>query len=367
MDFAWPLLLLSLLVLPLLVAGYVRLLRRRRQAVPYASVAVIRAAAPARSARRRHLPFAALLAALACLSLAAARPQAKVAVPISGSAVILALDVSGSMCATDVDPNRLSAAQAAVRDFVRTQDSGTRIGLVVFSGFAQLVVPPTTQRKDLLEAIDSLTTGRGTMIGAAILKSVNAIAQMDPSVQPVGESELDSSGDQQPPSAAPATPPPAPGSVPPAPEIVVLLTDGANTGGVTPLDAAKLAAARGVRIYPIGFGTMNPTTMVCTAQQLGGSGLDGPRPPAFGGFTGGGRRNFLVADEETLRQVARTTGGSYFSARDAAQLHGVLADLPRHVEVQHRDVEISVAFAALAAVLVLIGGWAAVRWSAFPS
>jgi Ca-activated chloride channel family protein len=370
-NFAWPLLLLTLLALPVLVAGYVQLLRRRRRAVPYSSVAVIRSAAPPRTARRRHLPFAALLAALAFLGLAAARPGVKVDVPISGSAVILALDVSGSMCATDVDPNRLSAAQAAVRDFVRKQGSGTRIGLVVFSGFAQLAVPPTTERKDLLEAIDSLTTGRGTMIGAAILKSVNAIAAMDSSVLPVGESEADMSPGDQPslPSSPPSSsaPAPAPGSVPYAPEIVVLLTDGANTGGISPQDAAKLAAARGVRVYPIGFGTANPTSMVCTAQQLGGSGLDGPRPPGFGGFTGGGRRNFLVADEDTLRQVAQTTGGTYFSAGGATQLHSVLAELPRHVEVQQKDVEISVGFAALAALFVLIAAWAAVRWSTFPS
>jgi len=336
--------------------------------VPYSSVALLRAASPARSARRRHLPVVFLLAALACLGAAAARPQVRVDVPVSGSAVILALDVSGSMCATDVEPNRLTAAQTAVRDFVRAQPSGTRIGLVVFSGFAQLAVPPTTQRDSLLKAIDALTTGRGTTIGAAILKSVNAIAQIDPGVQPVDEG-LGLTGE----GPDTVTPPQgaAPGSVPFAPEIVVLLTDGANTGGITPQAAAKQAAARGVRVYPIGFGTSNPTTMVCTADQLGGMSMEGPggRPPGFGGFGGGfgGRRNFLVADEATLREVAATTGGTYFSATRADQLQGVLADLPRHVEVQQRDVEVSVALAAAAILLVLGAAWAAVRWSTFPS
>jgi len=383
-GFGWPLLLLSLLALPALVAGYAWLLRRRRRrAVPYSSVALIRAAAPRRSARRRHLPFALLLGALACLGLAAARPQVKVTVPVSGTAVVLALDVSGSMCATDVDPNRLSAAQTAVRQFVRAQSDETRIGLVVFSGFAQLAVPPTTERSDLLKAIDGLTTGRGTAIGAAILKSVDAIASIDPDVQPADESQADGSGDgtdglgapSPSPSAgagAPAAPSaPSAGSVPFAPEIVVLLTDGANTGGITPQAAAKQAAARGVRVYPIGFGTSNPTTMVCTADQLGGMSMEGPggRPPGFGGFGGGfgGRRNFLVADEATLREVAATTGGTYFSATRADQLQGVLADLPRHVEVQQRDVEVSVALAAAAILLVLGAAWAAVRWSTFPS
>ena len=272
--------------------------------------------------------------------------------------MILAIDVSGSMCATDVDPNRLTAAQAAVRDFVRTQGGGTRIGLVVFSGFAQLAVPPTTDRTALLQAIDGLTTGRGTMIGAAILKSVDAIAAIDPSVRPVDEAEVPDPG------AAPSPAPSAPASAR-APEIVVLLTDGANTGGTTPQDAARLAAERGVRVYPIGFGTTNPTTLVCTAQQLGGS-MEGPRSGFGAGGGRGGGRNFLVVDEAALRDVATTTGGTYFAARDADQLHGVFADLPRHVEVQHKDVEVTAALVGLGALLVLVAAWAAVRWSTFP-
>jgi Ca-activated chloride channel family protein len=367
MLFSWPLVLLSLLALPVLAAGYVLLIRRRRRrAVPYSSVALIRAAAPPRSAWRRHAPFVLVLGALACLGMAGARPQVQVAVPVSGSAVILALDVSGSMCATDVDPNRLSAAQAAVRKFVKSQDKSTRIGLVVFSGFAQVAVAPTTERKDLLDAIDTLTTGRGTTIGAAILKSVDAIAQIDPNVQP---SDVSPYADQPAPSTPPTPSTPAtpakPVSV--APEIVVLLTDGANTAGISPVDAAKIAAARGVRVYPIGFGTANPTTLVCTAQQLGGTRFDNFRP-GFGGGAGPGRRgNFLQADQETLKQVASTTGGTFFAAEGADQLQGVLADLPRHVEVQHRNVEVSVALVALAVTLVLLSGWAAVRWSTFPS
>ena len=196
MVFAWPLALLSLLVLPVLVAGYLwHLRRRRRRAVTYSSVALIRAAAPARSAWRRHVPFALVLCVLACLAVASARPQIRTDVPVAGSSVILALDVSGSMCATDVDPNRLSAAQAAVRDFVRSQNSSTRIGLVVFSGFAQVAVAPTTERDELFRAIDSLTTGRGTTIGAAILKSVDAIAQINPDVAPADSStEPDGAG-----------------------------------------------------------------------------------------------------------------------------------------------------------------------------
>jgi Ca-activated chloride channel family protein len=370
MGFEWPLALLSLLVVPVLVGGYVwQLRRRRRQAVPYSSVALIRAAAPGRSAWRRHVPIALIAAALLLLGLAAGRPRFRTDVPVSSASLILALDVSGSMCATDVEPNRLTAAQDAVREFVRDQASGTRIGLVVFSGFAQLAVAPTDDHDDLLEAIDVLTTGRGTSIGTAILKSVDAIAEINPNVAPADPgADAEPDGARPVPTPRPGAGSPPPGSPPPGgyvPEIVVLLTDGANTRGVAPSDAAQIAAARGVRVYPIGFGTQNPTSMVCTAEQLGGRGF------GFGGFGGGGggggRRNFLIADVPALQEVAALTGGTYFGASDADQLQSVLKNLPRQVQAQQRDVEVSVALVALATLLLVISVWAAARWTAFPS
>jgi len=263
------------------------------------------------------------------------------------------------MCSTDVDPNRLTAATTAVREFVQNQDDETRIGLVVFSGFAQLTVAPTTERDALMRSLDGLTTGRGTAIGAAMLKSVDAIAEIDPEVAPSDP------GTGTGPAAAPRARPP--GTY--APEIVVLLTDGANTTGVEPIDAAKTAAERGVRVYPIGFGTRNPATMVCTAAQLGGRGFEsygGANPPPVsggGGYGGASARSYLVADEGTLREVANLTGGQYFAAGDAGRLQDVLRDLPRTVATQQRDVEVSVAPLALAAVLMLGALWAAGRWS----
>lgn len=370
MSFALPGALLGLLTVPVLVAAYLwQLRRRRRVAVQFSNVALIRAALPRQRVWRRHVPLALVLLSLALLGLAAGRPQVRAQVPISSSAVILAVDVSGSMCATDVTPNRLAAAQEAVRDFIDNQDGRTRIGLVVFSGFAQVAVAPTTNHDDLLHAVDGLTTGRGTTIGAAILKSIDAIAEINPAVTPVGTGDAGVDG----PDAL--TPTPTPGAIPPGspeveraktvPEIVVLLTDGANTRGVTPQDAAVQAAARGVRVYPIGFGTTEPTQMVCTRDQLGGGLFDGP-PGGFGGGLGPGGRNFLVVDEDALQTVARTTGGEYFKASDADQLQGVLNDLPKHVDLQERNVEISVAFAGLAALLLLLGLWLAGRWTAHP-
>jgi Ca-activated chloride channel homolog len=362
MGFQWPLALLALLAVPALIGAYVwQVRRRRRRAVRYSSVALIRAAAPRRSAWRRHVAFGLLLAAFAALGVAAARPQVGVEVPVSDSAIIVAMDVSGSMCATDVPPNRLSAAQGAVREFVQAQDPATSIGLVLFSGFAQVAVAPTTDRAPLTRAIDSLTTGRGTTIGAAILKSVDAIAEINPEV-PRTDSTVGVGTDR--PGTDGGTPnPPAPQRVGDfAPEIVVLLTDGANTSGIDPVLAATEAAERGVRVYPIGFGTRNPSSMVCTAAQAAGQGLD-----RWGGSTGRGGRNFLVADEPTLREVADVTGGEYFAAADADRLQTVLADLPRSVVTQHRDVEVSVALVGLGVLLLLGGAWSAARWTAFPS
>ncbi|GEL23776.1 UPF0353 protein [Pseudonocardia sulfidoxydans NBRC 16205] len=356
MDLQWPWLLATLFVVPLLAGAYVwQLRRRRRHAVRFSSLAVVRAAAPKRPGWKRHAAIALVLACLAFLGLAAARPSAQVDVPVSQAAVIVALDVSGSMCATDVDPNRLAAAQQAVRRFVEEQDPQTRVGLVVFSGFAQLAVPPTTDHDAVTAALDQLTTGRGTTIGSAILKSVDAISEIDPDVAPA-----------DPAPGAPPPPPRAPGTY--APEIVVLLTDGANTTGVTPQDAAKVAAERGVRVYPIGFGTDTPTSMVCSAAQLGRTG-DGRFGGGYGSYSGGGAgggRGYLVADDGALQEVADTTGGRYFAAADADRLQSVLSDLPRTVDVQRREVELGV-FLVVAAVLALLGGlWAASRWTTFP-
>lgn len=356
MHFALPYVLVGLLAVPALVATYLWQLRRRRRAVRFSNVALLRTVASNRRRWRRHVPIALVLAALALLAVAGARPQVRSPVPLSSSAVILAVDVSGSMCSTDVDPNRLSAAQRAVRRFIDRQDDRTRIGLVVFSGFAQLAVAPTTGHAELLKAVDGLTTGRGTTIGAAILKSIDAIAEIDPQVR--ASDPVSPDGQQGAPQA------PDPKAARTAPEIVVLLTDGANTRGVTPEAAAVQAAARGVRIYPIGFGTTHPTQMVCTREQLGGGFFDGP-PSGLGGFRPD-LRNVLVVDEEALRTVAATTGGKYFKAQDADQLQGVLDDLPRQVAVQERDVDVSVAFAAFAALVLLAGLGLAGRWSPHP-
>ena len=375
MTFAWPLAMLLGLAVPILLGVYLLAMRRRRkQAVSYSSVALLRSVLPPRSRWRRHLPVALLLSSLGVLAVAAARPQVTRDVPVGRTSIILAFDVSLSMCATDVDPNRMTVAQQAARDFVENQPPGTRMGLVVFSGFAQLAVPPTTDHKALVGAIDGLTTGRGTAIGAAMLKSLDAIAEINRDVMPVGDAA--GSGDPEGPATGPVRGAPRAGPTTKAeaddfvPDIVVLLTDGANTRGIAPLDAVPFAVERRVRVYTIGFGTSQPTSLVCSAQQLAG---DVPRGGGFGGggFGGGPAggirgRSPLQADNETLQQIAERTGGAAYSAGDARQLKKVFADLPRDVTVQKQRQEVTSPFVALGALLAAAAIGASIRWSAYP-
>ena len=328
----------------------------------FSSVALIRAALPKRAGWKRHVPVGLLLGGLAGVGVAAARPQMTATVPLGRTTIMLALDVSRSMCATDVEPNRMAVAQAAARQFVKDQPDGTRIGIVAFAGFAEVVVPPTTDTDELVGAIDSLTTARGTVIGAATLKAIDALAAVNPDVWP--------SGTDAPTGASTL----GPGEY--VPDIVVLLTDGANTRGVDPVEAAQQAVDRHVRVYTIGFGTTNPTSMVCTREQLGGEAFGGG---GFGGGSvgggggaggpdvgGGGGRSFLVIDEPTLTQVAEMTGGTFHKAEDASQLQKVFTELPRQVELQERQREISVAFAGLGLLLAAAAVTLSLRWNRSP-
>jgi Ca-activated chloride channel homolog len=376
MRFAWPLALLSLLIVPLLLGAYVlQLRRRRRSAVRFSSIALVRAALPKGASWKRHVPVGLFLAALATLGVAAGRPQASMRVPFGQTSIMLALDVSRSMCATDVEPNRLAVAQDAAREFVKNQPRGTRIGLVAFAGFAEVVVAPTTDRDELASAIDAFTTARGTAIGAATLKSIDAIAATNPDVKPVdsnlfatGEDAFDpfdpngpgfDTGEQ----VTEKAPEPKNGYVP---DIVVLLTDGANTRGIQPVVAAKQAAERRIRVYTIGFGTDDPTELSCTPEQLGGEAFgDRGFGGGGGGFGGGAPRQFLVIDEPTLRSVANLTGGVFYKAEDAGQLTTVFKDLPKTVRLQTRDVEIAAGFAVGGALLALAAMVLSLRWNRF--
>jgi Ca-activated chloride channel family protein len=358
MQFSWPLVLIGLVLIPLLVAAYWWLLRRRRRfAVRYASLSLIRDAVPKRSRWRRHIPFALYLASLACLIVAASRPHAVVAVPMNKTSVILAMDVSLSMCSSDVPPNRLTIAQEVAEKFVEDQPGGTRIGLVAFAGFAQLVVPPTTDKEALIAAIETLRTARGTAIGSAMLKGVDAIAEFNLNVPRSGVDLSEAGG------ASDRTD----GDY--EPDIIVLLTDGAATQGVDPLEAAQQAADRGVRVYAIGFGTTSPAPLVCSREQLGGSSIPGGFGPGPGGGFGGGGRGLQQAlrfDEETLSSVAEITGGEYYQAENADQLRDVFESLPDDVTLQDEEQEISVAFVAMGALAAMFAVGLSMAWNRYP-
>jgi Ca-activated chloride channel family protein len=349
MSLHWPWALLALVAFPLLL-GYRwwTRRRRRREAVRLSSVTLIRAALPGRSLWRRRIPLWLFAVGLVVLATGAARPQASVPVPLNSASILLAIDVSASMCSTDVTPNRLTAAQKAAKEFIEAQDDGSLIGLVTFSGIAGLLVEPTTDKQALLDAISKLRTSRGTAIGLAILTSVDAIAEMNPNVPPTGV-------------AMPAAGAGGDGSGLAEgqfqPDTIVVLTDGRNTQGVNPETAAEQAAARHVRIYTIGFGTTQPAPAVCSRDQISGDtafrGDRGGGPNGgFGGGGGGGR--YQQIDEEMLGNVAAMTGGKYFKAEDSEQLSNVLLDLPSNIVLQRKNVEITVWFALVGALLVMV-------------
>jgi Ca-activated chloride channel family protein len=343
MDLLWPQFLLLLGIVPLLIAVYIGMLRRRRVGLRYSSLALVRVALPRFARWRRHLPFALFLLALTSLIFALVRPVQIVTVPTGQATIILALDVSGSMRQRDIQPSRLEAAQAAALSFIQRQKPNTQIGLVAFAGWAELVQPPTTDQEALQIAVESLTTARGTAIGSGILKSLDAIAAIDPNVAP---SVSDPSRDEQ------ATPVPK-GAF--APDIIVLLTDGVATTGPVPVDAAQQAVDRGVRVYTIGFGT------AAGSSDFGGGGFFGG---GGGGRGGGGFRRGI--DDATLKQIASMTDAKYYEASSAGELLNVFENLPTYLIAKHEVMEISVVFAAAGALLVALALALALRWNPLP-
>jgi len=344
------------------------MLRRQRVGLRYSSLSLVRSALPRYSHLKRHLPFALFLLALAGLTIALACPIQIVSVPAGQATIILALDVSGSMRQTDVQPSRLEAAENAALAFIQSQKSGTEFGIVAFAGYAELVQPPTSDQEALDTSIYSLTTGRGTAIGSGILKSLDAISQVDPLVAP---SVTDPS--------APGQPTPVPkGDY--APDIVVLLTDGVANAGPPPLETAQEAADRGVRIYTISFGTAQGSSQFGSG---GFGGFGGPGPDPFGGggqqpgggFGGGGFGGGGFGrgggfnrgtDDTVLKQIADMTGGTFHTAASADELLNVFQNLPTYLITKHEVTEISVVFAAFGALIVALAIALAMRWHPLP-
>ena len=355
MSLLWPGFLYLLLLIPLAILVYIWVLRRRRRfAVRYSSLSLVREAAAQQSWLRKHLPFLLFLLALASLVLALGRPVAIVLVPSNKATVILAVDVSRSMCSTDIPPNRLVVAKDVALSFVRNETSGRHVGIVAFAGFAELIQPPTADLRSLENAIRSLIPARRTAIGSAILRSIDAIAEVDERVAP---SDLRETIDPVSPSVIPQ------GDH--VPHIIVLLTDGASNAGPLPLTAAQQAAERGIRVYTIGFGTTNNSSpMNCGDEDPFGFGGGFGLPFEQGGGGGGAFRREI--DEETLKQVAAMTGGEYHLATSAGELESVFQNLPTYIIATRETTEISVLFTAIAVLIAIVALILSMRWHPLP-
>lgn len=346
MKFLSPVMLWLLLAVPALIGLYFYVLgRKKKVALRYASLGMVKDALGAGAALRRHVPAALFLVAITLMLAAVARPAAMVTLPSQRSQVILAMDVSASMRAADVEPTRLEAAQAAAKAFVAEQPASTQIGIVAFAGAALLVQPPTTNREDLVTAIDRFQPQRGTAIGSGILVSLQTIFPRADFDLRTGESRggwgresaglsLDRGADPQAAEEDAAVPP---GSYESA--VVILLTDGQTTTGPDPVEAARMAADRGVRVFTVGLGTKE------------------------GEIVGWGGRSMRVQlDEETLQTIADVTRGKYFFAGSGTDLKEVYRTLNTQFVMERKETEVTAFFAAAAALFAVAAAALSLLW-----
>jgi Ca-activated chloride channel homolog len=321
MTFIWPSMLFSLLLIPLLLALYLRLQQRRRQlATRYGTLGFVQNAGRPLG-RRRHLPSLLLLTGLMLLLISLARPQAVVGLPQLEGTVILAFDVSGSMAADDLHPTRMEAAKAAALEFVQRQPPTVRIGVVAFSDSGFAVQPPTGDQEAIFAAIHRLNPERGTSLAHGILASLNTI--------------FDAPEEDAHPGEETATAPPAVHQS----AVIVLLTDGENTAPPDPFEAAQAAADYGIRIYPIGIGSAEGAIL------------------QIEGFTVHSR-----LDEESLQLIAELTGGVYYNAADEEDLRTVYENLSPQLVVRSQEMEVTSIFAGVSILLLSIGGLFSLLW-----
>ena len=341
MSFVWPKMLWLLALLPLLVLLYLWVLKRKRKTtVRLASVSIAKLAAGARPGWRRHVPPLLLLLAMTTLLLAVARPTATLTLPLAERTIILAMDVSGSMRAEDVKPNRLVASQEAAKAFVNNLPREVRVGVVSFAGTAAVVQAPTDSREDVLKAIDRFQLQRGTATGSGVILSLATLFPDDGiEIQHVtGQRNFPGNSNNSIAKKEPRTfTPVAPGSYSSA--AIIMLTDGQRTTGPDPLDAAKMAAERGIRVYTVGIGTTSGEII---------------------GFEGWSMRVRL--DEETLKNISVLTHGEYFYAGTAEDLKKVYESLSSRMVVERKETEITALFAALGALLAALAAGLSLWW-----
>ncbi len=346
MAFLWPEMLWLLTAVPALIAAYLFLLRsKRKTALRYANLSLVKEAMGPGRRLRPHIPPILFLLALILLILAMARPSAVVTLATQQRTIILAMDTSGSMRAADVEPSRMAAAQAAAQSFVSDQPHGTRIGVVAFAGTAAVVQAPTDKREEILAAIDRFQLQRATAIGSGILMSLKAIfpeAEFDlhswnprrgPNSDLLSGAPLDQAREPKKPAAKPVPP----GSY--ASAVILLLSDGQSNTGPDPIEAARIAAEHGVRVYTVGFGTTGGEAIRCEGWSMR-----------------------VRLDEQTLKKIAELTLGEYYHAGTAVDLKKVYKTLSSRLVFETRETEITALFSAAAAVIALIAALLSVWW-----
>ena len=320
MSFAWPIALSGLALVALaLIAYLVAQRRRRRYVVRFTNLDLLENVVADSPRWRRHIPAVLTLLALSALVVGMARPQVAVAVPREEATVILAMDSSGSMTATDVAPDRMTAAREAASSFVDGLPGGFRVGVVSFSNEADVVVPPTADHDEALRGLSALRADNGTALGDAIARSVDlGVTSLDEQLAAAKDSET--------------------------PVVVLLLSDGANTtGDYQPLEAAQKAKDAGIPVYTVALGTDEGTVQ---------------GPDGYGGM----RTIRVPPDPATLSKVAELTGGKFFEAADQNALKSVYDEIGSQVGVEHEQRELTVFFTAAGAALLLLGGALSTLW-----
>jgi Ca-activated chloride channel family protein len=355
MTFIWGEMLWLLLVVPVLIALYLWALRRKKSSLRYANLALVKQAMGKSVGWRRHVPPALFLVAITILIMAVARPAAVLELASSRATVILAMDVSGSMRARDVEPSRIQASQVAAKDFIRNQPADVQIGIVAFASAALLVQAPTLDREALIAAVDSFDLRRGTAVGAGVLTSLATIFPDQDFDELQGDNPFDQLGmpsargldsrpiggigepDGPPKMSVAEHVPVEPGSYQSA--VVILLTDGATTVGPDPIAAGRLASEYGVRVFTVGFGSTE------------GDVVD------FGG-----RSMRAQLDAESLKSIADLTRAQYFEAQSAADLNKVYSSLSTKLISEKKLTEIAFLFAGIGALIALVGAGLSVLW-----
>jgi len=331
MEFQWPNMLWFLLLVPLLLAAYIWSQRRRqRYALRYASLSLVKEALGKGPGIRRHIPPALFLIALAVMIVGLARPAAVVILPHQEGTVVLVIDVSGSMQADDLQPTRMEAAKAAARSFVEKQPQGVRIGVVSFTDNAFIVQAPTIDREPVLAAINRLQPQRGTAVGRGLLSALDAIFEQNLS------GALDVGPNTR------VTPAPTPAPLPKgqyAPAIVVLLTDGESNTGPDPVEIAKQAALRGVRVFTVGVGSAEGTILRIQGRSV---------------------RTRL--DEVSLKKIADLTDGQYYNASSEGDLKTIYDNLGSQTVLRTEKTEITYMFTGAAIIVSLMAGMLSLLW-----